>query len=132
MYSPKICEALIPRLYQLAKQRKTTMTALVDAPLEKALNQIEQEAQTEASGQDDVTSKNQERSKRRKQQCRIAELHVLLASAAAEQRLSNYPEAKRLLRLMLDRLRRPDQSKDTQFLYAPQRRPGPIARCPQK
>jgi DNA-directed RNA polymerase specialized sigma24 family protein len=49
---------------------------------------------------------------------RRAELHVLLASAAAEHRLSNYPEAKKLLRLMLTKLRRPEESRETQFLYA--------------
>jgi DNA-directed RNA polymerase specialized sigma24 family protein len=49
---------------------------------------------------------------------RSLELHMLLTRAAAEHRLSNYPEATRLLRLMVDKLRRPDESRETQFLYA--------------
>jgi hypothetical protein len=49
---------------------------------------------------------------------RTAELHVLLASAVTEHQLSNYPEAKKLLRLMLNKLRRPEQSRETQLLYA--------------
>lgn len=49
---------------------------------------------------------------------RTAELQVLLDSAAAEHRLSNYPEAKRLLRLMLNKLRSQEESRERQFLYA--------------
>lgn len=44
MYTPKIREDLISRLYVLAKQRKTTMKALVDELLEKALDTISQDS----------------------------------------------------------------------------------------
>jgi hypothetical protein len=38
MYSPRISEDLIPRLYQSAKAKRIPMTALVNRILEKALN----------------------------------------------------------------------------------------------
>lgn len=37
MYSPKIAEDLIPRLYQIGKARKIPMTRLVDGILRNAL-----------------------------------------------------------------------------------------------
>jgi len=42
MYSPKIKESLIPRIYRLAKERGVKMTVWVNGVLEKAL--AEQEA----------------------------------------------------------------------------------------
>jgi hypothetical protein len=41
MYTPKIREDLIPRLYRLAKSRQTTMTTLVNDMLRKALDALE-------------------------------------------------------------------------------------------
>ena len=38
MYSPKISEDLIPRLYQSAKAKRIPMTTLVNRILEKAVN----------------------------------------------------------------------------------------------
>jgi hypothetical protein len=38
MYSPKIREDLIPRIYQVAKAKRIKMTTLVNEILEKALN----------------------------------------------------------------------------------------------
>jgi len=43
MYSPKIREDLIERLYHLAKTRRVPMTRLVDELLETALDKIEGE-----------------------------------------------------------------------------------------
>lgn len=37
MYSPKISEDLIPRLYRMAKDRRTPMTRLVDGIIRNAL-----------------------------------------------------------------------------------------------
>lgn len=37
MYSPKISEDIVPRLYNLAKQRKIAMTDLVNEMLENTL-----------------------------------------------------------------------------------------------
>ena len=37
MYSPKISDDLIPRLYRMAKDRKTPMTRLVDGIIRQAL-----------------------------------------------------------------------------------------------
>jgi hypothetical protein len=41
MYSPKIREDLIPRLYRLAKSRKRAMTILVNDLLQKAVDELE-------------------------------------------------------------------------------------------
>ncbi len=38
MYSPKIREALIPKIYQVAKAKRIKMTTLVNEILEKVLN----------------------------------------------------------------------------------------------
>ena len=43
MYSPKISEALIPRLYFVAKQNRMHMTTLVNTILQTALSGIESE-----------------------------------------------------------------------------------------
>ncbi len=43
MYSPKIDEELIPRLYRLRKLKKIPMTRLVNEILEKALSEMEEE-----------------------------------------------------------------------------------------
>jgi len=43
MYSPKIDEELIPRLYHLRKLKKIPMTRLVNGILNKALSQMEEE-----------------------------------------------------------------------------------------
>ena len=43
MYTPKIREDLIPRLYRAAKARKVPMTKLVTALVETALAQVEHE-----------------------------------------------------------------------------------------
>jgi hypothetical protein len=43
MYSPKIDEELIPRLYRLRQLRKMPMTRLVNEILEKALIELEKE-----------------------------------------------------------------------------------------
>jgi hypothetical protein len=42
MYSPKINEELIPRLYRLRKLKRMPMTRLVNEILEKALSEIEE------------------------------------------------------------------------------------------
>ena len=41
MYSPKISEELIPKLYRLAKSKGVKMTALVNEIIEKAINETE-------------------------------------------------------------------------------------------
>ncbi len=43
MYSPKIDEELIPRLYRLRKLKKIPMTRLVNGIREKALAEMEEE-----------------------------------------------------------------------------------------
>jgi hypothetical protein len=43
MYSPKIDEELIPRLYRLRKLKKIPMTRLVNGILRKALSEMEEE-----------------------------------------------------------------------------------------
>jgi hypothetical protein len=43
MYSPKINEELIPRLYRLRKLKKIPMTRLVNGILENALLELEKE-----------------------------------------------------------------------------------------
>ncbi len=43
MYTPKIREDLIPKLYRAAKVRKVPMTKLVTALVETALAQVEHE-----------------------------------------------------------------------------------------
>jgi hypothetical protein len=43
MYSPKIDEELIPRLYRLRKLKKIPMTRLVNGILENALRELEKE-----------------------------------------------------------------------------------------
>jgi hypothetical protein len=43
MYSPKINEELIPRLYRLRKLKKIPMTRLVNGILENALRELEKE-----------------------------------------------------------------------------------------
>jgi hypothetical protein len=43
MYSPKIDEELIPRLYRLRKLKKIPMTRLVNGILENALLELEKE-----------------------------------------------------------------------------------------
>ena len=47
MYSPKISEDLIPRIYQLAMAERVKMTTLVNRILEKALNGKEAEEWTQ-------------------------------------------------------------------------------------
>ena len=49
MYSPKIDEELIPRLYRLRKLKKIPMTRLVNAILENALRELEKEAPATAN-----------------------------------------------------------------------------------
>lgn len=41
MYSPKISEELIPKLYRLAKSKGVKMTALVNEIIQKAINETE-------------------------------------------------------------------------------------------
>ena len=41
MYSPKIREELIPRIYRIAKENKTRMTILVNGILKKVLDEME-------------------------------------------------------------------------------------------
>ena len=41
MYSPRIRDELIPRLYLIAKARGVRMTALVNGIIEKALGEME-------------------------------------------------------------------------------------------
>lgn len=49
---------------------------------------------------------------------KVAELHAILAKAVSEQRVSNYPEVKGLLTIMLSRLGYPEKSTEKRFLYA--------------
>ena len=43
MYSPKIDEELIPRIYRLGKLKKMPMTRLVNEILQKACSEMEEE-----------------------------------------------------------------------------------------
>ncbi len=43
MYSPKIDEELIPRIYRLGKLKKMPMTRLVNEILQRALSEMEEE-----------------------------------------------------------------------------------------
>jgi len=43
MYSPKINEELIPRIYRLGKLKKMPMTRLVNEILQRALSEMEEE-----------------------------------------------------------------------------------------
>ena len=60
MYSPKINEELIPRLYRLRKLKKIPMTRLVNGILENALLELEKEkpetANTFANSRDDQSA----------------------------------------------------------------------------
>lgn len=60
MYSPKINEELIPRLYRLRKLKKIPMTRLVNGILENALLELEKEepetANTSANSRDDQSA----------------------------------------------------------------------------
>ena len=47
MYSPKIDEELIPRLYRLRKLKKIPMTRLVNGILRSALPELEEESKKE-------------------------------------------------------------------------------------
>ena len=50
MYSPKIREDLIPRIYRAAKSAKVAMTKWVNEAIEKALPPDEEEAGREING----------------------------------------------------------------------------------
>ena len=47
MYSPKIAQDLIPKIYQIAKERSLPMTKLVDLILRESLEKLENERQVE-------------------------------------------------------------------------------------
>jgi hypothetical protein len=49
MYSPKIDEGLIPRLYRLAKARKIPMTRLVDELLRSAIGECDEDLPDQGS-----------------------------------------------------------------------------------
>ena len=53
MYSPKIREALIPRIYRAAKEAKLPMTAWVNQVLENSLPDAAQQKQTEQQRKED-------------------------------------------------------------------------------
>jgi hypothetical protein len=61
MYSPKINEELIPRLYRLRKLKKIPMTRLVNGILENALRELEKEepetANTFANARDNQSAR---------------------------------------------------------------------------
>jgi hypothetical protein len=61
MYSPKIDEELIPRLYRLRKLKKIPMTRLVNGILENALRELEKDepemANTFANPSDDQSAR---------------------------------------------------------------------------
>ena len=61
MYSPKIDEELIPRLYRLRKLRKIPMTRLVNGILENALRELEKQeletANTFANSRDNQSTR---------------------------------------------------------------------------
>ena len=46
MYSPKINEDLIPRIYRLGKLKKIPMTRLVNEILQRELSEMEEEEKT--------------------------------------------------------------------------------------
>lgn len=46
MYSPKINEELIPRIYRLGKLKKMPMTRLVNEILQRELSEMEEEEKT--------------------------------------------------------------------------------------
>lgn len=48
MYSPKIREDLVERLYRIAKEKRIPMTALVNGYVEKALSNERYESNTES------------------------------------------------------------------------------------
>jgi len=50
MYSPKIDEELIPRLYRLRKLKKMPMTRLVNRILENAISELEKEQNEKGTG----------------------------------------------------------------------------------
>jgi hypothetical protein len=50
MYSPKIDEELIPRLYRLRKLKKMPMTRLVNGILENAISELEKEQYEKGPG----------------------------------------------------------------------------------
>jgi hypothetical protein len=54
MYSPKIDEELIPRLYRLRKLKKIPMTRLVNGILENALSELEKEQNEKGIGLPDA------------------------------------------------------------------------------
>jgi hypothetical protein len=56
MYSPKINEELIPRLYRLRKLKKIPMTRLVNGILESALLELEKEEPETANSRDDQSA----------------------------------------------------------------------------
>jgi hypothetical protein len=56
MYSPKINEELIPRLYRLRKLKKIPMTRLVNGILENALLELEKEEPETANSRDDQSA----------------------------------------------------------------------------
>ncbi len=68
MYSPKIDEELIPKIYRLGRLKKTPMTRLVNEILERALLEMEEEEtrdgnsllnpETERRKLRDLTSRN--------------------------------------------------------------------------
>jgi len=57
MYSPKINEDLIPRIYKLAKVKGIKMTTLVNEILRKALDEME-EKKDECSNEKQKDTKN--------------------------------------------------------------------------
>lgn len=58
MYSPKIKEELIPRIYEIAKAKGIRMTTLVNEILRKALNAMESNprGKIQKGGKKDETS----------------------------------------------------------------------------
>jgi hypothetical protein len=50
MYSPKIDEELIPRLYRLRKLKKIPMTRLVNRIVENAISELEKEQYEKSPG----------------------------------------------------------------------------------
>ena len=53
MYSPKIGEDQVPKLYQIAKQREIRMTKLIREIINDFLDKVEEEYKLTQAGSDD-------------------------------------------------------------------------------
>lgn len=52
MYSPKIKEELIPQLYQIKKETRTTMTMIVDSMIREGIRRWKREKERSENNED--------------------------------------------------------------------------------